>query len=229
MNKPRKVVAPMPVINHSTEFSAVKEAVCAMGEKTRLALEHAVKALTTNDLDLADNTKQIEKEVDSCLVEIEKNCLNVLTTRQFDQSQIVFLVNSLRIAVELERVCDYSNQIAKIVLKKLSKQETTAMNTLHETVSVMGNTTIKMLNEVLCSYETLDALLLVDIKREDKRVNKNNKEVFRNIVCISAVNPWVQEALLDYYIAVRYIERVGDQVVNIARLVYDIVNVQPRE
>lgn len=39
-----------------------------------------------------------------------------------------------------------------------------------------------------------------------------------------SINPWVQEAFLDFHIAVRYIERVGDRAVNIAQLVYVITN-----
>ncbi len=214
----------MLCVHESVEFSAVAEAVVIMGEKTSLAIENAVKALTTDDIRLADNSRQIEKEVDKCLTFIEENCLNILSARQFDRSEVTFLVNSLRIAVELERICDYGNQIAKIVQKKLSKQEAAAINTLHETVYQMGCTAVKMLNDVLDSYKNLDYQTIADIKNEDKLVNRSNKEVFRNIVCILSVNQWVQEAFLDYHIAVRYIERVGDRAVNIARLVYDITD-----
>lgn len=211
-------------VHESAEFSAVAEAVVMMGEKTVSAIENAVKALTTNEIALAENSRQIEKEVDSCLSSIEEDCLKILSTRQFDRPQVTFLVNSLRIAVELERICDYGNQIAKIVQKKLAKQEATAIYTLHETVAQMGCTAVRMLSGVLDSYKNLDYQAVADIKNEDKLVNRSNKEVFRNIICMLSVNPWVQEAFLDYHIAVRYIERVGDRAVNIARLVCDIAD-----
>lgn len=204
------------------EFSSIIEEVVIMGEKTSFAIENAVKALILNDAILADNSRRVEKEVDNCLSLIEENCLNILSTRQFNKPQVTLLVNSLRIAVELERICDYGNQIAKIVQKKLSKQEAGAISALHETVSQMGCTTVKMLNDVLDSYKRLEFQTITDIKNEDKIVNKSNKKVFRDIVCILSVNPWVQEAFLDYHTAVRYIERVGDRAVNIARLIHDI-------
>lgn len=91
-------------------------------------------------------------------------------------------------------------------------------------VNHMGYITIRMLNDVLSSYKNLDSQTIVSIKSEDKLVNKSNKDVFQDIVCILSINPWVQEAFLNYHIAVRYIERIGDQIVHIARLVYDIVN-----
>lgn len=213
-------------VHEAAEFSAIAEAVVIMGEKTSLAIENAVKALTTNDSSLADNSRQIEKEVDKRLTYIEEACLDILSTRQFNRAEVTFLVNSLRIAVELERICDYGNQIAKIVQKKLSKQEATAINKLHETVAQMGGTTLRMLRDVLDAYKKLDCQAIADIKKEDKLVNKSNKEVFQNIVCSLSINPWVQEAFLDYHIAVRYIERVGDRAVNIARLLYDIANTE---
>lgn len=67
------------------------------------------------------------------------------------------------------------------------------------------------------------------IKADDKLVNRSNKKAFQDIVCILSVNPWVQEAFLDYHTAVRYIERVGDRAVNIAQLVHGIANAGPGE
>lgn len=139
----------MFAIDQSAEFSAILEATAAMGEKTSMAVSNAIKALTTNAISLADHTRQIEKEVDTCMTAIEKDCLAILTTRQFDRTQVIFLVNSLRIAVEIERICDYGNQIAKIVQKRLLRQEIAGLSTLHKMVSQMGDTAIKMLNAAL--------------------------------------------------------------------------------
>jgi phosphate transport system protein len=84
-----------------------------------------------------------------------------------------------------------------------------------------------MLQAAITAYRLLDPAAASQIDAKDCLVDQCNRQVFRNILCILSVNPWAQELVLDYHVAVRYIERMADRATNIAELVYYIATGKP--
>ncbi|MDU4959397.1 MAG: phosphate signaling complex protein PhoU [Sporomusaceae bacterium] len=211
---------------HDSGFNWLHQAVLKMGGKTIEAVEKATDALVREDTDLAAAARSLEKSVDAMYVIINERCLDLLSSRERNRTEVNFLASSLKIAVELERICDYANQIAKLVQRKISLQATEATDSLTEVVGKMRRETLYMLKGAIAAYQALDAEAAVKIDANDCVVDQCNRQVFRDIVCILSVHPWAQELVLDYHIAVRYIERMADRATNIAELVYYIVNGQ---
>lgn len=212
---------------HDENFSKVREAVLKMGAKTCAAVEKATEALEKEDSALAVEARELEKTVDGMYYVIHELCLCLLALKQRNREEVNFLASSLNIAVELERICDYANQIAKLVQRKLAYQQTESTSSLSSVVATMRQETLAMLRASMSAYETLDADAAASIEASDCLVDQCNKQAFRNILCILSVNPWAQEVVLDYHVAVRYIERMADRATNIAELVYYIVTGKP--
>jgi phosphate transport system protein len=209
------------------EFSWLRNAVVTMGHKTIEAVEYSITAMLTNDTEKAEHARKIEKLIDSMYYTINEYCLNKLADHTYTRMNINYLVNSLKIAMELERICDYANQIAKIEQKKLAKQDTAILDSLKSSVANMQEQTLQMLKMALRCYENLDETHIQAILDMDSTVDKKNREIFREMICLSSVNPWSQEVVMDYYTAVRYIQRVGDRATNIAELAYYIITGLP--
>lgn len=209
---------------HDSSFNWLHQAVLKMGGKTIEAVAKATDALVKEDIDLAAAVRNLEKMVDAMYCVINERCLDLLSGQPRSREEVNFLASSLKIAVELERICDYANQIAKLVQKKFSLQATEPANSLIDVIITMRQETLNMLQGSIAAYQALDANAASKIDASDSLVDQCNRQVFRNILCILSVNPWAQELVLDYHVAVRYIERMADRSTNIAELVYYIAS-----
>lgn len=204
-------------------FSWLKKSVLQTGNKTLLAVNMSIHALLENNTAIAAEVRDVERQVDAMYYNINEYCLATLASRQFSRNEVNLITCSLKIAMELERICDYANQISKLVQKKLSKQDTAVLANMSTMVSNMGEQTLKMLQQALNCYESNDSCSAMIVIDSDSVVDKMNKDLFREMLCLVSINLWAQEAIMDYHVAVRYIERVADRTTNISELVYYIV------
>lgn len=202
----------------------LENAVLAMGKATVRGVERSIQALLYNDMSAAAEARDVEKKIDAMFYVINEYCMAQLVETAYTREQVNFMVSSLKIAMELERIGDYANQIAKIVQRKLSQQDVNAFRSLSSSTIVMRDQSLAMLKSSLQAYKDKNPETASVIKAQDETVDKRNKDLCRNMLCIVSVNSWVQEAVMDYHIAIRYIERVADRATNIAELVYYIVN-----
>ena len=205
----------------------IQQAVLQMGAKTILASAKATDALVKEDTALATEARELEKTVDAMYYVINESCLDLLSGQQRSREEVNFITSSLKIAVELERTCDYANQIAKLVQRKIAHQATEPTSGLLDVIGTMRQQTVCMLEAAIQAYRSLDASAASSIDASDGKVNQCNRQAFRDILCILSINPWAQELVLDYHVAVRYIERMADRATNIAELVYYISHGKP--
>jgi phosphate transport system protein len=113
------------------------------------------------------------------------------------------------------------------VQKKFAAQNMEPLAPLRASVTGMKEQSLEMLWGAVRCYETLDCGLTRQVIEKDTSVDKRNRDLFRDMVCVLSVHPWVQETIMDYHVAIRYIERVADRATNIAELVYYIVQGEP--
>ncbi len=198
-----------------------------MGGKTTDAVDLAVQALVGNDAATAARVRAIEKQVDAMYYAIDEHCIDALATGSCSRAEVNFVISSLKIAMELERTCDYANQIAKLVQRKFASQDMAPLATLHGSLALMKDQSLEMLRDALECYKSLDCNLTKQVIAKDTSVDKSNRDLFRDMVCVLSVHPWAQETIMDYHVAIRYIERVGDRATNIAEMVYYIVQGEP--
>jgi len=165
-------------------FTWMHQAILRMGDKTTEAVEKATDALVKEDAVLAAEARDLEKTVDAMYYVINERCLDLLSGQQRSREEVNFLASSLKIAVELERICDYANQIAKLVQRKFAHQATEPTSSLSAVVGTMRRETVGMLQAAISAYRTLDANAASKIDASDCLVDQCNRQVFRNILCI---------------------------------------------
>ena len=191
-----------------------------MGQKTVEAVRFAAQALINNDADIAGKARSLEKEVDVLYRQIDDRCIVSIATQQPMAGDLRFLVSTLKIATEIERIADYANNIAKMVQRKFSCEDMSPTESLKPAVDIMSREAVSMLTEALAAYEKNDADLAMLVPKRDALVNRLNKDLFRNILAMATVKKYANELAMDFPTAVRYIERVADRSGNIAEYVY---------
>lgn len=209
------------------KYHWLSKAITLMGSKTVDAVDKAVEAMLNQDMALAQEVRAIEKRVDSMYYAINEYCLETLAAEVSARPEANLVVGSLKIAMELERICDYANQIAKLVQKKFTQQDLQKFKSCHADIAEMKAQSINMLETAMEAFQRQDDGLGKFVEEKDSSVDKMNRDLFRNMLCLVSVNPWSQEIAMDYHVAVRYIERVADRATNIAEQVYYMIHGEP--
>ena len=205
---------------YSNELAAIKQLTLEMGHKTVDAVKFAAQALINNDAEIAGKARSLEKEVDGMYRQIDDRCIVSIATQQPMAGDLRFLVSTLKIATEIERIADYANNIAKMVQRKFSAEDMSPTASMKPAVDIMSREAVSMLAEALAAYEKNDADMAMLVPQRDALVNRLNKDLFRNILAMATVKKYANELAMDFHTAVRYIERVADRSGNIAEYVY---------
>ncbi|BBB91933.1 MAG TPA: phosphate signaling complex protein PhoU [Methylomusa anaerophila] len=209
-------------VNYLQELSNIKSSIINMGDKTTTSVLSAVESFITNDTEAALRSRRFEKEVDRMFSSIDEQCITTIATQQPAATDLRFLISSIKIAGEIERVADYANNIAKIVQKKFPRIEGNAVRLLAPRIKRLGNLATQMLTDAIHAYRTNDANLASQVWGQDAAVNQLNKTLLQDLVLINTTNINQQEVLADYNVTIRYIERVADRATNIAEAVFYI-------
>ena len=207
----------------------IRGEITEMGQKTVSSVEAAVKSLVTLNRSEAEASRQLEKAVDALNAVVDKTCIITIATQAPAATDVRFIVASLKIASEIERVADYANNIAKSVQKRLSADDLKPLARLMPEIEVLGNRAAQMLADAVTAFEQNDAELANSVREQDKEVNKLYKAIQARLPFITVTNPQEQAALLEINNSVRYLERVADRATNVAEWVFYIATGFPAE
>lgn len=202
------------------ELANIRSTIITMGEKTVASVLNATTALAERNPEMAAVSRQYEKEVDAIYAVVDETCIRTIATQQPAATDLRFLVATMKIATEVERVADYANNIAKIVQKRFPQLDVTHIVPLSPTVKSMGDLAVTMLSDAMRAYANNDPDLASEVIGQDDAVDKIRKELFVKLVSNAATDAKALEAILELHTAIRYIERVADRSTNIAEWVF---------
>jgi phosphate transport system protein len=94
----------------------VEDDILAMGNRVARAIDRAIEALKKRDLILAHQIIADDDQIDKQRYGIEEKCIGLIAAQQPVASDLRIIVAVLNIIIELERIGDYAEGIAKIVI-----------------------------------------------------------------------------------------------------------------
>jgi phosphate transport system protein len=197
-----------------TELKTLKSSVMSMWLMVHSQLEKAEKAITKIDKDLAKEIKANEKRVDAYELKINMDCENILALFSPVAIDLRFVLASLKINYNLERIGDYANSIASYA-EEMSKHFDKKLYKASG-VPEMFSLSFTMLNDALRAFENDDPQLLRSIYQLDEELDKLNFKADEVICEWIQVNPKEVRDALYLHSIIRKLERVGDQAKNIA-------------
>ena len=96
------------------ELQSTIETVQGLVEKMII---DSIKALETRDLDLANKVVEMDDEVDKLRDDLEQKAIFLIASEQPLAIDLRKIITALRVIMELERMGDYAEGIAKINLR----------------------------------------------------------------------------------------------------------------
>lgn len=206
------------------ELQTIRKMIIQMGELTIQFINETTQVLIQQQSDRAKTIRTTEKMIDELYEKIDERCIKLIATQQPAAGDLRFIIVSIKVANELERIADYANNIAKKVQKhKLDELGVMEKPELVDKIVTMSNKAVGMLQDAIKSFESNDPDYIDSVILQEKTVNSLNKELFRELIVISKANIGTQESIFELHSCIRYLERVADRSTNILELIFYMV------
>jgi phosphate transport system protein len=197
----------------------VEEDVLKMGNMVVRAIERAIEALKKRDLTLAHQIIADDAQINEHRFSIEDKCIGLIATHQPVASDLRIIVAVLSIVTELERIGDYAEGIAKIVVMIGDEAPLKPLIDIPR----MAEITIEMINQSLQSFATRDVELAMKAVSLDSVVDGLYDQVFRELLTFMMVDPKTTNRATRLIWVAHNLERAADRATNISeRVVFTV-------
>jgi phosphate transport system protein len=188
-----------------------------MGQMVIKAIEGSIDALKRQDLDQAQRIVKGDEQINLKRWEIEERCITLIATQQPVATDLREIIAILNIVTELERMGDYAEGIAKIVILYGREPQIKALVDIPQ----MAQKATSMLKRSLEAFVARDAKMAEAICGEDDEVDNLHDQVYRVMLTYMMEDPKIITRATYLIWAAHNIERIADRVTNICeRIVF---------
>jgi phosphate transport system protein len=180
-------------------------------EAVRRSLRGAVKALETEDLELADEVIAFDDEIDRLYLQVEDEIQTLLARQTPVATDLRLVLAMIHVNLHLERMADYCVTVAKLVKLAYGLHSD---ETLLEGFREMGLRAEEMLIVAIDSFLGRDAEGAERLVGLDELIDRANRRVVGHLLELGS-DPSAREWGLRMIIVSRAIERIGDHAVDI--------------
>lgn len=203
------------VTSFDEELSRLSDLISRMGGLAESQLEDAIQALQTRDSSLAEQAVENDRQIDDLHIEVDELAIRLLALRQPMGADLRHIVTGLKIAPVVERIGDYSKNVAK---------RASALNQMPPvkplfTIPRMGRLVRDMVKDVLDAFLNNDVEMARDVWMRDKEVDEMYDSLFRELLTYMMEDARHITACTHLLFIARNIERIGDLATNIAELI----------
>jgi phosphate transport system protein len=197
----------------------IQDDILAMGSMVEKAIINSVEALKNRDLDMARQIITEDKTINGKRFEIEEKCIQLIATQQPMAGDLRNIICILNIITELERIGDYAEGIAKIVMMIGDEP---SLKPLID-VPRMAEKAVDMLHRSLDALISHNADAARKIAAEDDEVDNLYNQVFRELLTFMMEDPKTITRATRLIWVAHNLERSADRVTNICeRIVFFI-------
>ncbi|NIA15810.1 MAG: phosphate signaling complex protein PhoU [Nitrospiraceae bacterium] len=190
----------------------LKKKLLKLSTRGEESVRDSVRALGMRDRLLATQVIDGDGEIDDIEVEVEEECLKILALHQPVASDLRFIVATLKISNDLERVGDLAVNIAERTLYVAEQAPTS----LALDFPAMAGKTQWMLKHSLDALVKGDVSLARDVCAADDEVDAMNREAYIQVQEAIKAQPEKVELLIHLLSISKHLERIADLATNIA-------------
>lgn len=198
------------------DITRLRGLIAEMGGLAELAISEALTALITGDEELGRKIVERDAKLDALEAEVDAMAVRILALRSPLADDLREIVAALKISGIVERIGDYSKNIAKRI-GRIEGRSTFEPLTL---LPAMGEMAAEMVHDVLTAYAARDPILAREVIERDEKVDAFYDSIFRNVVSHMVENPATISSAAQLLFVARNIERIGDHATNVAEMVH---------
>lgn len=194
------------------EVEKLKKKILQISALVQEDIEKAVQSLYERDEKLAEKVIQSDEEIDQMEVEIEEDCLKILALYNPVAHDLRFVIAVLKINNDLERMADQAVNIAERAKTLALQRQITVPEDLIKLVEVV----LAMLKQALEALIHEDTLTARKVILADDEADDIHRHMYNLVQTNIRRNPDEIECQINLLSISRNLERIADQITNIA-------------
>ncbi|MDJ0977457.1 MAG: phosphate signaling complex protein PhoU [Erythrobacter sp.] len=198
------------------DITRLRGLIAEMGGLAEVAISEALDALIRGDIELGDSVVARDKKIDELETEVDKLAVRIIALRAPMADDLREVIAALKIAGVIERIGDYSKNIAKRIGMIEGRDRFEPLTLL----PAMGELANEMVHDVLTAYAARDPGLAREVISTDAKVDAFYNSIFRNLVSHMVENPATISSAAQLLFVARNLERIGDHATNVAEMVH---------
>jgi phosphate transport system protein len=203
----------------SKGFQEIQDKVLAMGDMVAKEINRSIEALKKRDLKMAHQVIANDAKIDELRFVIENRCIKLVATKKPTTDDLRVIVAVLSIITELERIGDYAEGNARIVVMIGDEPPLKPLIDIPR----MAELTNEMIEKSLKSFVTRDVELAKHVVTMDNAVDGLYDQVFRELLTFMMVDPKTINRATRLIWVAHNLERAADRVTNICeRVVFTV-------
>jgi phosphate transport system protein len=194
------------------QLSQLKQRLLDMSDLATSLLDLSVDALLSRDSGMAEAVLTGDRDLDALELEVEDQAIGLLALQQPMARDLRFIIASIKVSNDLERVGDHAVNIAQSALRLAS---TSTIISPDPEINEMSRRARKMLHDSLTAFVRADGALGREVCKADDEVDAMHNSVFRILVTHMMEDARTITPSLELLLVSRNLERVADLATNI--------------
>ena len=202
--------------NEDLQMISIK--ISEMGGISEEMLKNSLKALYESDIELANSVIFSDKKVDQLEKDIEELVIKTIALRNPVADDLRQVFSAIKISSALERIGDYSKNIAKRTLI-ISNEH---ISKLRQPILDLGTRVYEQLHKALNCFEEQNHLMAKEIWNDDFKIDKMYEILFQELKVHLEKKSNVNVASNLMFVA-KNLERIGDHTTHISEMIYYVI------
>lgn len=205
------------------ELRRLNNTITEMGGLAESQLATAIEAVVERDSDLAASVVETDAKVDQLQSDVDNLAVRLLALRQPMARDLRTVVTAIKIASDLERICDYAANVAK---RSIVLNQTPPAKPAFE-LPRMARLAQLLVKDVIDAYVERDAEKAYAVWMRDEELDEMYASLFRVLLTYMMEDPRNIGPSTHLLFMAKNIERIGDHATNIAEDLYFLVHGTP--
>ena len=207
----------MPRATFDRHLSEIEEDMLVLAGMVERAIDRSIDALRNRDTELARVVIVEDMDINRKRYETEEKCLELLALQQPMARDLRTIVAILHVIVDLERMGDHAEGIAKIAIMLADEPPLKP----YIDIPRMAEIAVRMLRGSIESFKLRDVDMARRVCDEDDEVDALYDQVYRELITFMINDPKTIERATHITWIAHNLERIADRVTNICeRVVY---------
>jgi phosphate transport system protein len=208
---------------YDDELARLNKIIVEMGGLAESQLADAIEAVVKRDSELAARVIQDDEKVDQLERDLDSLAIRLLALRQPMARDLREIVAALKIAADIERICDYAANVAK---RSIALAQSPPVQPVHA-LPRMAHLALLLVKDVIDAYVARDADKAIRVWNRDEELDEMYSSVFRELLTYMMEDPRNIGPCTHLLFMAKNIERIGDHATNIAENLYYLVHGTP--
>jgi len=193
--------------------------ILVLDSMVETATLEVIQALKHHDVDTARRIYRDDTLINARRFELEKDCMITIATQQPIESDLRIVVAVLNILTELERIGDYAEGIAKIVIMIGDEAPLKPLIDIPEMAAVAA----QMLQDSIAAFINEDAELAKAVCARDSIIDSLRDKTYRELIEVMSADSSTIKRCLHLMRISRNLERIADLSTNMCEDIIFIV------